>query len=71
MYIVLSTIIVLHLFKIRYLDYYVVIEDKNVTKKTIEKPVEIKEIKDQEKIIIREPKHQNYSIFNGLFNLII
>ena len=71
LYIVLSTIIVLHLFKIRYLDYYVVIEDKNVTKKTIEKPVEIKEIKDQEKIIIREPKHQNYSIFNGLFNLII
>lgn len=68
LYIVLSTIIVLHLFKIRYLDYYVVIEDKNVTKKTIEKPVEIK---DQEKIIIREPKHQNYSIFNGLFNLII
>ena len=39
LYIVLSTIIVLHLFKIRYLDYYVVIEDKNVTKKTIEKPV--------------------------------
>lgn len=82
--IVFGTIIIIHIFKIRYLDYYVTIEDNNVNSTTIEKPIEeneqkvIKEDnkkviyeKKKDKIIIRDPKHSNYSFFKGLFNIMI
>ena len=63
-------IIFIHLFKIRYLDYFVTIEDQNVTEKTIEDPIEKKEDrhyqeKAKEKIIIRDPKHSSFSFFNS------
>lgn len=64
---VLSIIIFIHLFKIRYLDYYITIEDKNVSKKKIEVPVDNKEQNlKKEKVIIRDPKHSSYNFFNSL-----
>ncbi len=36
-------VIFIHLLKIRYLDYYVTIEDQNITKKSIEEPIEKKQ----------------------------
>ena len=36
---IFGIIIVIHLFKIRYLDYYITIEDKNISEKIIEKEI--------------------------------
>lgn len=74
--IVISMIIFIHLFKIRYLDYFVTIEDQNVTEKTIEDPIEKKEDrhyqeKAKEKIIIRDPKHSTLKVFNVLGEILV
>lgn len=75
---IIGIIIWIHLFKIRYLDYYITIEDKNTTKKTIEKEVDsdIKgninnyQTRKKEKIIIRDPKHSYFSFFTFLGKII-
>lgn len=36
--VVVGTIVLFHLFKIRYLDYYVTVEDQNIEEKVLEKP---------------------------------
>ena len=57
---IISTGILLYLFKTRYLDYFNEIStDKN----------KIDYSKKEEKIIIRDPKHSNYSIFNFVIKL--
>lgn len=71
---ILGFIIFLHLFKIRYLDYYITIEDKNVTQKIIEEPIEKTENKKyvegkKEKIIIRDPKHSTFNFVSGLVRI--
>lgn len=68
---IVSAIIFIHLFKIRYLDYFITVEDQNVTEKTIEEPIEKKENKyyqekPKEKIIIRDPKHTTFKFFDAL-----
>ena len=73
---ILGIIIVIHIFKIRYLDYFVTIEDSTVKEKTIEEPIEKQENKKyvektKEKIIIRDPKHSTFSFFSFLAKLII
>lgn len=71
--IIASAIIFIHLFKIRYLDYYVTVEDQNVNEKTFEEPVEDKKSFNQkkEKIIIRDPKHSKFSFFDLLAKIVI
>ena len=69
--IVISAIIFLHLFKIRYLDYFVTVEDQNATEKTVEEPIAKKEDKHyqekkKETIIIRDPKHSTLKLFDVL-----
>ena len=57
---IISTGILLYLFKTRYLDYFNEIStDEN----------KIDYSKKEEKIIIRDPKHSNYSIFNFVIKL--
>lgn len=57
---IISTGILLYLFKTRYLDYFNDIStDEN----------KIDYSKKEEKIIIRDPKHSNYSIFNFVIKL--
>lgn len=73
---ILGFIIALHLFKIRYLDYFVTIEDQNVIEKTIEEPIEKKESKyynekPKEKVIIRDAKHSTFSFFDVLGKIIL
>jgi len=71
---VVGIIIFFHLFKIRYLDYFVTVEDKNVEKQTVEDPVEKQENQKQsstkpqekEKIIIRDPAHTPLRFFHLL-----
>ena len=66
---VISFIILVHIFKIRYLDYYITVEDQSAKEKSIEKPIETNNER-KEKIIIRDPKHSNFSLLNLLTNII-
>lgn len=72
---ILGFIIVLHLFKIRYLDYYITIEDKNAEKKTLEKEIfekhEFIDPTKKERVIIRDPKHSSFSFFSLLGKIMI
>ncbi len=74
---VLGIITFLHLFKIRYLDYYVTIEDRNAKEQVIEEPIEndskssVFSKKEQDRIIIRDPKHSSFSFFEGLSRFIV
>lgn len=78
-YIVFAFIILIHIFKTRYLDYYVM--EKDTTRETIDSENENMEVdlkekneskdkevfdKGKEKIIIRDPKHSEYKFINGL-----
>ena len=71
---VISFIITIHVFKIRYLDYYITIEDKNSINKTIEEDkTETKKIYNankREKIIIRDPIHSTNKFVEILIKLI-
>ena len=59
---VLGIIIVVKIFKTRYLDYYVFVTDDSVTEKTIEEPIkELKERKEY-KVVIRDPKDSSLNI---------
>lgn len=72
---IIGSIIILHLFKIRYLDYYITIEDKNVDKRTIEPAIldrnETMDNSKKEKIIIRDPEHSSFSFFSLLGKIVI
>lgn len=70
--IVIGVIILIHIFKVRYLDYFVTIEDSSVNDKTIEEPLDEEKKSDDKrvflekkknKIIIRDPKHSTYNFF--------
>lgn len=69
-----SFIIFIHLFKIRYLDYYITIFDQNIGEKVIEEPLDEvkKEMKGKkEKIIIRDPEHSRFSFFDFLARIVV
>lgn len=73
---IIGVIITIHIYKIRYLDYFVTIEDSNTLEKTIEEPIEKLENKKyvqkkKEKIIIRDPKHSTFSFMNLLIKMIV
>lgn len=92
--IIVSVMIMLHIFKTRYLDYYEKIKlESNVELKeeSIDKQEEISEEKkevfseekntekknkvlfkrNENKIIIRDPKHSEYKFFNGISKIIV
>lgn len=71
---ILCFVIVLHIFKTRYLDYYVLDikeddEESDITNDDDNKKVKF--VKKEEKIIIRDPKHSNYRFISGLIKVII
>ena len=75
---VFGTILVFHIFKTRYLDYYTIIKEDNNKKENElneansnnEKETIILE-KKKEKIVIRDPKHSNYKFILGLAKCLI
>ena len=73
---IIGIVLFIHLLKVRYLDYYVTVEDSTVKEKTIEKEVDVPDKKvnldnKKEKVIIRDPKHSSVSFFNILYKIII
>ncbi|MBP5408090.1 MAG: helix-turn-helix transcriptional regulator [Bacilli bacterium] len=84
--IVIGVVVILHIFKIRYLNYYEIVhEDEEVknddveAKENIEEKKEnseekkdnVKIIEPKEKIIIRDPKHSEYGFIKGLVRVFI
>lgn len=67
-YLVFVVIVLIRTFKTRYLDYY--LETKKCSNKLEEKKDEVdKEVKIDNKIIIRDPKNSDVSILKGLVDL--
>ena len=74
-------ILLIHIFKIRYLDYFITIEDNNTNEKSIETPIEEEKNKEEHqrtfmekhknKIIIRDPKHTTYHFFDFLARIVV
>lgn len=84
--IIASIIIIIHIFKTRYLNYYIKLKnnsDDNLDNITTEDDEKVKkdEIIDknnkisfknnEDKIIIRDPSHSEYGFINGLFKFIV
>lgn len=75
---ILITILLAHIFKIRYLDYYVIVKEnkkseiigdkeKSQNKKIVEEDEKIIYTKrKQEKVVIRDPKHSDYKFISGM-----
>ena len=68
--VIIDVIIFIHLFKIRYLEYYVTVEDQGAVTKTLEDP--INDVKfSKERIIIRDPKHSSSTFLNVLATVVV
>ena len=74
---ILAIITIIHIFKLRYLDYYITIEDDKVGEKTIEEEIKLNsETKDKHiiptkpKVIIRDPKHTSDAFIKCLGKLL-
>ena len=83
---IVGTIILLHIFKIRYLDYYEIVREKKeeepieeVITEVEAKKVEEKETKKQkiilekkkEQVVIRDPKHSEYNFFTAVGKILL
>ena len=81
-----SAVIMVHIFKTRYLDYYdkikkdvikeqkeddIISEELDNKEKIVEKKNKIYFKKNEDKIIIRDPEHSEYKFINGLFKGIV
>ena len=62
-----------HLFKIRYLDYYVTVTDNTIHEQTVEEPINenttVSALKDKpkkERVVIRDPKHSISHFLDGI-----
>ena len=73
--IIMGVVVLLHIFKIRYLDYYEIVKeevDNNVEEcvteldNTNDKQNKILLEKKKEKVVIRDPKHSEYKFLTGL-----
>ena len=71
-FVIIGSVIILHIFKIRYLNYYEFVHEENkddAEEQSEEKKENLNEPK--EKIIIRDPKHSEYGFIKGLVNIFI
>lgn len=74
--ITLGCLIFFHLFKIRYLDYYVTITDRNITEQVVEDTISennntnaFTKNREEKVVVIRDPKHTAAPFFEGLAKL--
>lgn len=78
---ILGLILIIHIFKVRYLDYYVIVKEESNNKDEKENIEEdfVKMNNDQkiylekkkEKIVIRDPKHAGYRFISGMLKSIL
>ena len=68
---ILGGIVFVKVLKTRYLDYYVIVTDENVTEKVVEEPIrELKENKEC-KVVIRDPKHSGFSLLKTIGKIFV
>ena len=68
---VIGTTIFLHIFKIRYLDYYEIVKEEDKERNTLNTEEKIKTEKNKEKIVIRDPKHSESNFLNGIIKVVL
>ena len=78
---IVALIILVHIFKTRYLDYYKEVKKENEVEKeeiideqkddSKKETKEEKFSKEDEKVIIRDPKHSEYKFINGLGKIVL
>ena len=69
-WIVIGLIIVIKIFKSRYLDYYVFIKDNSIDERIIEEPIKELKEKKEYKIVIRDPKDSSLNIFKKISSIL-
>lgn len=73
---ILSLVILTHMFKVRYLDYYEIVESEDTPTDDVKENDDLNKKENNlnqhdKKIIIRDPKHSEYSFLNALLKGII
>lgn len=80
---ILGTILELHIFKVRYLDYYTILKEDNgndnLGEKEEKEPAEDRKKEDgkiiyqqkQQKVVIRDPNHSSYKFIGGLLKCLL
>lgn len=75
---ILGIISFFHLFKIRYLDYYVTITDSTIDSQVVEEPIEenketsaFSEKPKKERMVIRDPKHSISHFLDGIGKVLL
>lgn len=72
---VFGIILVLHIFKVRYLDYYVIVKEekplKEDKKEVIQDDKKVVIEPKKETIVIRDPKHSGYKFISGLLRILL
>ena len=71
LWIILGCIIFIKVFKTRYLDYYIVVNDDSVKEKIKEEPIKELKEKKEYKIVIRDPEHSNFNLLKKIGNVFI
>lgn len=70
-WIILGCIIIVKVFKTRYLDYYIVVTDDSVSEKTIEEPIKELKEKKEYKVVIRDPEHSSFNLLKKIGKIFI
>ncbi len=68
---IFGSVIFFHIFKVRYLDYYVVVKNKELDYVEDKEMEKVYLEKKPETIIIRDPKHSEYGFIKGLFKILL
>lgn len=75
---IVGVIVFFHLFKIRYLDYYVTITDNTIEEQVVEEPIEenttvsaLDDKQKKEKVVIRDPKHSISHFLDGIAKILL
>jgi len=70
-WIVIGIIVVIRIFKNRYLDYYVVVNDDSVSERVIEEPIKELKEKKEYKVVIRDPKDSSLHLFRKIGKILM
>ncbi len=70
-WIILGCVIVYRVLKTRYLDYYVIITDKNIEERVIEEPIKELKEKKEYKVVIRDPENSSLHLFRQIWKLCV
>lgn len=65
----LGIVLVLHIFKVRYLDYYVIVKEDKVVEQEEDNKIFLE--KKQQKIVIRDPEHSGYKFISSLLKCLL